>query len=281
MPNSIGTSHPDVLRKAAYQQTNNGLVYLPPGLVITDYNPTAGISSYTHRNGVQVQRYRLQNRTGSTINLGLGFRLDNRIWKIGRYTAAGVYTDLSSTAQTSTSTSTLQVAGADQTGFVIGCEKPFHWVSVYITTAETNAGGSTVADHAVYYSQGSGWSASAITPAFTDGFTTSNVVWAAGVTEFVWGGSTDWTPSNGLTGLHDGYYWLRFTSAHREASDVAAVATGVEIGTMPLLVDSVEDNDIIASESECLYDPHATGVVAYFSTAAAGNTVYAECFPFM
>jgi len=212
--------------------------------------------------------------------VGLGFRLDNRIWKGGRYTAAGAYTDLS-TAFHAPSVATVQVAGADQTGFVIGCERKFDWVSAYFTTAETNAGGSTVVDHDVYYSQGSGWSSSAITTAFTDDFTQANAVWSAGVKQFVWGGATDWTPSSGLTGLHDGYYWLRFTSAHREGADVAAVVTGIEMGAMPLLVDSVEDNDIIASEGENLFDTHATGVVAYFSTAAAGNTAYAECVPYM
>lgn len=275
--NVVNVTHPDVLRKGGavgtkHHQTDSGLLWTPPNY---QARFAADGAFRTSREGATVYAFEIQNRSGGAASCGLGFRLANRIWVAGRYDGT-TYTDFTSTAQTATGTSTLQVAGADQTGFVIGCLIPFDWVSVNITTAETDAGGGTVPDHAVQYSDaaGTGWTTLGTNAALTDGFTQTNAVWAAAVTNFVWAKPTDWGLSTGLTGLANGYYWIRFTSAQREAGDVAAVATGMEIG-IGKFREAIADNGIYASDLDQLYSPYADGMIAYFSTANAGNMVSA------
>lgn len=266
--NVINASQSWILRSASQHQTSTGLLWQPPPMVIG--------GTTVHRKGATIVRYDLQNRAAGTYGMGIGFRYRNAIWQFGRLSADNAtYTDLTSSAQSSSTTATLQVAGADQTGFAIGCTKPIGWFSVNITTAETNAGGATVVDHAVKYSKGAALSDATSGVAILDDFTADNTVLDAAVHNFVWMPPADWTPSAALGGLPDGYYWLVVTSAHREADDVAAVATGVECGSL-YCRESVADNGILAAEKVQYYEPDADAVVAFFQTANAGNAVYAE-----
>jgi len=278
--NMIALAYPHVLRPLSSQQTNTGLVWLPPGMVISGYDQTGGPNSYTHRNGVRIQRYRMTNACGGDCHMGLGFRLDNRIWIAGRLSADGnTFTDITSSVQAPTAVA-VQVAGADQTGFVVCSRVPFDWMSGTVSTAETNAGGSTVVDHTATYSLGATWS-DPVTTAMTADWVTANAVWDVGVRNWVWPRSILWQPSASLGGVPDGYYCMRFTSVHREASDVAAVVTGIEIGTMPIIARDVPDGSIFAAESELVFEPLATGVVAYFSDDDVDNHLYVECDSFL
>jgi len=271
--NNVNASQPWILRYAGYQQTDTGMLWVPPNMRMR-FESQSNFSD--NRNGCTILNWELQNRSGGTASCGVGLRLANEAWIMGRLNAAGTtFTDLTSSAQSSTATVTLQVTGADQTGFVLGCKVPFDWVSVYITTAEDNAGGSTVADHAVYYSNaaGSDWTAVDSNSILTDDFTLTNTVWTAAVKEFVWQKPANWGKWTS-TILPAGYWYLRFTSAHREASDVAAIATGIELG-VGRFREGIADNSIYASETEQLYSEWGNGLVAYFSTANAGNLVSA------
>jgi hypothetical protein len=276
MANSITKTHPAILRAASTQQTSTGLIWVPPGIQ-TRFASNSALT--THRNGIVIRRFELQNRSGGVANMGIGFRLANRTWMGGRLSGDGVtYTDLTSTLQ-STSGATVQVAGADQTGFAIGCRYPFGWLSATIGTAETNAGGGTVVDHTVCYSQGGSWSAAVSAGTFTDAWTQANAVWAAETKNWVMPPPSDWTVSASLGGVKDGLYWLRFTSADREAGDVAAIVTGLEIGVIRA-VEGYADNGVYACDATEYWHEEADGVVAYFSTANAGNTVYVEADTF-
>lgn len=273
MTNVINATYSPVLRTAGWHQTDDGLLWVPPGIRLSN---ALGTARQTFRDGIRIRRFELHNRSGGAASVGIGFRQANRHWIMGRLSSDGTtFTDLTSSAQ-STGTTTLQVAGADQTGFVVGSVVPFDWVSVNITTAETDAGGATVPDHAVQYSNtaGDGWTNLGTNAATTDGFTTTNAVWAAAVTNFVWHKPADWGDWTS-TVLPTGYYYLRFTSAEREASDVAAVATGIELGTL-LHIEALADNGVWEMEHVDFWDVRADGVVAYFSTANAGNRVYGE-----
>jgi hypothetical protein len=275
--NNIRVFYSDVLRKAGNQQTDNGLLYIPPTIKIT--SPPDILQKTTAiywREGVWLRSWDLHNRSGGAANVGIGGRLNNRWWIAGRLSADGAtYTDTTANTQSSTLTTTLGVDGADQTGFVILSRMPFDWVSAYVTTAETNAGGGTVVDHTVQYSVGSTWQTLAANQSYTDDFTTTNAVWSAGVHNFVWQRPYDWKLTAGNSGTPDGYYGLRFTAADREAGDVAAIITGLEIGPM-ISVEGVPDNGIWGDDVIDFWMPGVDGVVAYFSTANAGNRVYGE-----
>jgi hypothetical protein len=259
----------------AHHQTDTGLHLVAPKMWVRNYQGAALTNAMS---GGMLESFEVQNRSGSTAACGVGFRIANRFWIGGRLSANGdTYTDLTSSFQAQTA-ATLQVAGANQTGFVIGCQVPFDWASINITTAESNAGGSTVADHKVYYSNTAGSDWVEITAgAYTDDLTLSNTVYTAAVKDFVWPHSNAWGKWTS-TILPTGYYYLRFTSAHREASDDAAVATGIEIGVMAA-IESVEDNDVYANDLIHYACPEADGLVAYFQTANAGNSVKAWVHP--
>jgi hypothetical protein len=271
-------SYPNILRLGgaagtAHHQTDKGLLWIPPSYAQRFGQDQAFVSQ---RKGIEVTDFTLHNRSGAACNVGIGFRLHNSVWRGGRYDGT-TFTDLTSTMQAQ-SAATLQVggAGADNTGFVILSRVKFDWVSVNITTAETDAGGAQVPDHAVTYSLASAaWGTMATTTAFVDDFTLTNTVYTAACKNLVWPKADLWVPTDTHTGLGKDYYALYFTSAHREANDVAAICTGVEIGTM-FATDSLGDNGEF-SKTGHYFNEHADGVVAYFGTAAAANRVYAEC----
>jgi len=279
MANVINKSHPVILRAAGHHQTDTGLFWVPPQFWsrFSQDSPLA-----VQREGIGINRFEIENQTAGNASVGVGFRLHNRHWRMGRLSADGAtYTDLTATAQSPTATVTLQATGADQTGFAIGCLVPFDWASVNITTAETDNDGGNEIDHDVYYSIGAGWSAAlgavAGSVATTNDFYCLNsaALWTAVVKNFVWRRPTAWTVSAALGGLPDGYYWLRFTSADREALDVAAIATGIEIGTLAS-IRQLATMGIWEQEIVDFWEPKADGLVGYFSVANGGNRIYTE-----
>lgn len=276
MANNVNVTYPDILRKAGTHQTTASLPWLAPSYTSRSaaQGGVAG-SRYVQRCGATLKSFELHNRQGGNLNVGIGFRFANHIWRVGRYDGT-TFTDITADAQDRTAVA-IQVTGADQTGMVVLSQEKFDWVSADITTAETNAGGATVVDHVLQYSdpEGDGWITLAAASTFADGWSTTNTVWALAATNFVWAAPSDWGKTTTLTGLPDGYYALHFQSAQREANDVAAVITGIEIGSM-YGIDTLADNGIWEEERLNWYVPYGDALVAFFSTAAAGNRVIAE-----
>ncbi len=273
--NIINTTYPDILRKAGVHQTTASLPWLGPKLVHRITTATGATSTYVQRHGAKLKSFEIHNRAGSTINVGIGFRYANHIWKVGRYDGT-TYTDITTNAQGRTAVA-IQVTGADQTGMVILSQEKFDWVSADITTAETNAGGATTVDHVLRYSDpgGDSWITLAAASTYVDGWSTTDAVWGTGAKNFVWAAPSDWEKNVSNTGLPDGYYALHFQSAQREASDVAAVITGIEIGSM-YAIDSLPDNSVWSEGNANYSSPYGDALVAFFGTAAAGNRVIAE-----
>ena len=273
--NIIGKLQSYVLR-STYQQTPTGLLWQPPGITQRVVDKDGNPSSYVCQLGAQLRRWSLYN-AAATGAVGIGFRIANQYWVAGQLSGDGLtFTDDTVNAQSGISNAfPIQVVGADQTGFVVACIKPFAWVSMNMTTAETDAGGATVPDHAVQYSNaaGTGWSSAA--GMFTDGFTKTDTVWGTGAHEFVWMPPTDWGKVVSLATIPLGYYALRFTSHDREAADVAALSGGLEIGLM-----DVEPTQVTLTSWKVDWstygDEIADALVAYFATANNGNRVYAE-----
>ncbi len=280
-PYNVNTSQAVVLRLGgaagtAHHTTRLGLLWAPPQMN-TRFESGAALTDVWE--GGILHKFEIQNRSGSAANVGMGFRLANRIWIAGRLSDDGAtFTDLTSTLQKQ-SPATLQVTGADQEGFVFGCKIPFDALSVNLTTAETNDGGATVPDHTVYYSNlaGSDWTAVTSAQTFTDNFTLSNTVLTAAVKDFVWQHPNSWGAWTS-TVLPTGYYYLRVKSAHREANDVAAIATGAELYS-GLWMEALADGEIYADDAAAFWCEYATGLVGYASTADAGNTFKAYVTP--
>lgn len=268
----------NVILRGTRQQTAVGLLWQPPGLDVVTVSPITGaISRATFREGMAIRRFELHNRSGGAASVGIGFRLNNRCWVAGKFTGAGVFTDDTVDAQDAGTSDFILGTDAANDGFVIASSQPFSWFSINVGTAEVDAGGAAVPDHGVQYSDsaGTGWTALGAGSAFTDNFTLANTVIATGAREFVWMPPSDWGKVVSLGGIPVGYYAVNVTTAQAEASDTAALATSVEVGTL-MVVEAVADNGIWEQELATMREPMADALVAYFSVANAGNRVYAE-----
>jgi hypothetical protein len=276
--NTIRKSQSVVLRGTNQQSaTDAGLLWTPPGYSHESVSPITGARSvYLSREGCAIRRYTLQNRSGSTVNAGIGFRLAKNYWRAGQFTAAGVYTDDTEDAQDLGANDFILGADAVNDGFVILSEVPLSWVSINVGTAEVDNAGADL-DHAVTYSNaaGTGWTALGANAALTDQFTTTNSVYATGALEFVWLPPSDHGKVTNIATIPNGYYALRVMAASTGAGDTAALATAIEVGTLKA-VESIADNQLLSSAQEAWQEHHADAVVAYFSVANAGNYVIAE-----
>lgn len=275
--NPARVSYPVVLR-GTNQGTNNGLVWTPPSRELVSVSTTGTITRYTdYQEGIALRRFWLHNRSGATINAGIGYRLANRYWRAGQFTAAGVYTDDTTDAQDAGANDFILGADEANDGFLILSEVPLGWVSINVGTAEVDAAGADL-DHAVSYSNaaGTGWTALGTNAALTDQFTTTNAVYGAGALEFVWFPPSDHGKVTNISSVPNGYYALRIMAASTGVGDTAGLATAIEVGTFAALAEGVDDNQFLSEEWTEDGDDRANAVVAYFSTANAGNYVRAE-----
>ena len=275
---TVQKSQSVVLRGTNQQSaTDAGLLWTPPGYSHERVSSITGArSAYVSREGCAIRRYTLQNRSGGTVNAGIGFRLANNYWRAGQITAAGVYSDDTVDAQDLGANDFILGGDAVNDGFVILSDVPFGWVSINVGTAEVDAAGADM-DHAVSYSNsaGTGWTSLGSNAALTDQFTTTNGVYAAGALDFVWLPPSDWGKVTGISSVPNGFYALRVLAASTAASDTAGLATAIEIGTLKG-IEAISDNSLMSSAQEAWQEHHADAVVAYFSTANAGNYVIAE-----
>lgn len=276
---SIRKSYPAVLRGTNQQSaTDAGLLWTPPGYSHEVVSPITGTrSTYLSREGCAIRRFSLHNRSGSTINMGIGFRLANQYWRAGQFTAAGVYTDDTTDAQDLGANDFPLGADAVNDGFLILSEVPLGWVSINVGTAEVDSAGGDL-DHAVTYSNaaGDGWTALGTNAALTDQFTTTNAVYGTGALEFVWFPPSDHGKVTNISSVPNGFYALRIMAASTGAGDTAGLATAIEVGTFAALVESNIDNSLLNETWTTAHEHRADAIVAYFSTANAGNYVSAE-----
>lgn len=256
----VSKNQDTILRGADQQQTTRrtrNLLYEVPSTTSGLVGPTKGLG---------IETFKLHNRAAVTIAVGIGFRHVNTIWHAGLWiTATSTYTR-SNDHQSRTAAAWQTTTAAD--GFIIASYKPFHWVSMNITTASIGATG----DLTVQYSDeaGTGWITQSSGQSILDGITVTNGVTAAGEAVFVWNPPHDWGKTVGLeTGLSDGLYAMRFLIG-AQAYTTASIATGIEIGSL-YSIEELADNANLGSERARLIDYDADGVVAFFETAAAGN----------
>ena len=222
-------------------------------------------------------RFELMNAAAAAPG-GIGFRLDDTYLKIATLAADDTtMVDISDAVKARTATA-VQTTGANQMGFVIGYPEKFSCVSTAFTTAETDNDTGGEINHVVQYSQtGNTWTTYATASALEDDFSKTGGVWSASPANFVWSPPADWQPNDGtlLGGAWKGLYLLRFTSAGREANDVAAKITGLEVGYLETVA-SIAQNGIWENEQTALHHRLADGAIAFFGTANAGNRVFAE-----
>jgi len=274
------TTQPNILRGTNVQTTDN-LVYVPPNETLVYRGGGTTQAPVTRiQKGISIRAFELNNRSASTISSGMGFRIANRYWFAGTYNGT-TYTDDTADAQSTTANSFIMGEDAANIDVVFFSYVPFDWLAINIGTAEVDAGAAV--DHTVTYSNsaGTGWTTMNAAMPHSDTFTRTNAVWPAGANQLVWARPGDWGKITSITGLDRfiGMYGLRLTTAQIGVGDTAALASGIEIGTMPILAEGVTTLTVYAGEDLTISEPLADGIVAYFSTLDLGSSAYVECVP--
>lgn len=273
----------NVVLRGTNQQTNNGLVWLPPGITHRVVSRETGVASeFVSREGIAFRRFEMHNRSGGVAFVGPGFRIHNRHWVAGFWddsvTGAEFIDDTTDAQDVGTNDFPLETAGTNNDGFVIASRVPFGWVSMNVGTAGVD--GAAATDRAVRYSNtaGTGWTALGTGSPYSDNFTSTNTVWATGENVFVWRPPVDWGKVVSLSGIPVGMYAIN-VRATTAPDTTAALATAIEVGTL-IPVEAVADNGIYENELTTYHLREADAVVAYFGTLNAGNGVYVEATPF-
>jgi len=272
--NIVDFSYPYILR-STLQQTTEGLLYQPPSMF------PGGLAGRTSDfMGLTVKRFELHNRSGGSISVGLGYRIANKYWRAGFWTdATTAYGDDTTDAQDVSADAAdfpMETATTNNDGFVILSLVPFDAVSLRVITAGVD--GAAAADHAVRYSNyaGTGWTALDTASTYTDQFTNTNTIYAAGALEFVWKAPVNWGKVVSIGDIPAGYYALN-VRATTAPDTTAAVASVIEIFRFPVLTEGLGDNGVYGPPDFIQpWSREADALVAYFSTANAGNKIYAE-----
>lgn len=213
----------------------------------------------------------INNRSGSTLNLGLGFLTDSTRWKAGQW-------DASENPEIIDDTTDAQDAGSDDfalftttnnDGFIVQSLDKFGFVGVQVTTAAS--GGSPVYE----YTYWNGSSYAALTLFDTPSWTSTGEKTIAFTTPIDWAAVESGSQA-ALDGADVGKYLIRVraTTASSTAGGLASLIWvarlhdfKASVATDSVLNVSIEDADqgIVLKGGE--------GVVPYFSTAHANNSV--------
>jgi hypothetical protein len=273
--NAIDSGYPYRCR-GTVQQTDDGLLYLPPALGGSQAGGTPQSRVTLRLEGLGLGWSSLHNRSGGAAVVGIGVRLPNRLWIAGQFTAGGggTFTDDTTDAQDAgTSDFALETNIANE-GYVVACREKFNTVSINVGTAST---GGTPPVRAVSYSNadGSGWTT--MSNLFVQDGAAAN--YATGENIVAFAPPSDWgkTQTGGLNSIPEGYYAIRVLSTTAPGGAVG-LATAMEVLRLYLLEEAVADNGRGAELTPAMGEirmPFGTGVAALFSAASPGNRVAA------
>jgi hypothetical protein len=274
--NHVKRLHTVIFRSTNQQSaTGAGLIYEAPTLSQPGQAPNSLPQRMT---GLALRRFELLYSGGGTSNVGIGFRLHNNFWRVGNYDGTTFVEDTADAQNLTANDFTIGANGTtgNTTFFTILSTIPFDWFSINVGTAEVDAGGATVPDHSLRYSNAAGTGWTNFTAGFLNNFELTNTVIGTGAREFIWAAPTDWgRTAAALTGLPVGYYAMQITSQQLEAGDTAALGNAMEVGTM-LVAEALAANGIYAKDWTTMGLAEGDAVVAYFGTADANNRVEVE-----
>ncbi len=212
----------------------------------------------------------INNRSGSTLTLGIGFLTDNTRWKAGKWTNAGnpEYTDDTTDAQNATTDDFALFDTTNNNGFAVQSLDKFGFVGIQVTTAAS--GGSPVYE----YTYWNGTSYTALTLFDTP-------TWGLGERTIGFAPPNDWTAvvsgdQANLDGFDVGKYVIRARATTASAT-AGGLASKLWVARLYDFKAAVATDSVLNINPE---DPNrgvvlqgGEGIVPYFSTANANNSV--------
>tara|TARA_Y100000310_G_scaffold225116_1_gene227130 strand:- start:9028 stop:9801 length:774 start_codon:yes stop_codon:yes gene_type:complete len=214
-----------------------------------------------------ISEIEVQNRSGSSINLGWGRLLANAGWKAGQWDdseASAKYEDDTTDAQESTANDFALTTTTNNDGFVVQALQRFHVVG--ITQGSTTEAGSPVYEYT--YWDGSSWTALTLidTPDFT----------SAADTYLSFHAPVDWAKGGDTNdNIDTDKYAIRVRAT--TAPSTAPLGTILWVVRLLQFEEAVPDNNsIIWSETGARGQSvleGGEGIIPYFGTANASNGV--------
>jgi hypothetical protein len=213
----------------------------------------------------------IQNRSGSTSNVGIGVRIPTSLWKAGLWTnGTTTYTDDTTDFQDAGASDGALETTTNNDGFIVSSTKLFNALSIAVGTAST---GSPV--RVLEYSSGtSTWTA--ITN-FVN-FAGSSVNYATGENVIVWVPPANWAvrASGHGTGVTVGHYGIRVRAT--TAPTVAGLASTMSVHRLYFLLEGLGDGNVYEAPLNGAYfpmEPSGDALVSYISVLNNQNQVSA------
>jgi len=265
------TGNQNVRLRGTLHQTDGGLSW-----VNGSYKDHNGLALKLE--GATCAGFSLQNNSGSTAVVGLGYRIPNKYWIAGQWTAVGpVFTNDTANAQETTSGDFALETTTNNDGYVVMSRVPFNCVAFNVTTASVDA---TDPVRAVRYSDavGTAWIAMTITELLVSDGISAAGEYAAGENLLVFSKPNNWGRTTVLAGLEDfpGYYAVN-VQATTAPDTTAGLAGAIELWNFPYIKRGVVDAATLEFlPAEPFLFEYADAVQALFGTLAGDNLVFAQ-----
>ena len=259
-----------ILQGDGNSQTNTRILQLNP---VQSGGSNSGVTPSVRCEGMAVPYFRLTNRAAGSAYVGIGVRIPNRFWTAGQWVdATTTYTDDVTDAQDVGTSDFVLETTTNSDGYMIASDVLFNAVLVDIGTASAGAGDPV---RAARYSDsaGTGWSALTtlvLTGAAAD-YSTSTETVVAFQTPSDWG-----LHVSGLgTGTPVGKYLLNVRATTAPVT-TAGIANSITLYRIYFLESVAADASLELNVSPAEFGmPHGDGLVAFFATADAENSVRA------
>jgi len=260
------TGTPTGKLRSTYHQTDTNLLYVPG--TFKDHN-----GNDRKLEGIVVLYASLHNRSGGAANVGIGWRVPNRLWIAGQWDDTGgatQYSDDTTAAQDTVTDDFPLETTTNNDGYVVASRERFNCVTLNVSTASADATNPT---RAVRYSDsaGTGWTNFTATDFYaSDG--TGAAEYTTGEQLLVFNTPWDWGRTSSLGDIPDGYYAVN-VRATTAPDTTAGIAASIELWNIHLLTEALGDNGTLefAGSGEPLWERFSDGLSVFFSTASAMN----------
>lgn len=220
----------------------------------------------------QVAYFRMVNRSGGAVTLGLGCRLSKSTWRAGQWThGTTTYTDDTTDFQSSASNDAPLETTTNGDGYLVACRNKFNAISLKIGTASTGSPARTLE----YSTAGGSWASAGTIFQMN---TSSNYP-AAGTETMVWfSPPVDWAPleAGHGTNVPVGLYGVRVRAT--TAPTIAGIASSISVHMVYFSTPNIANNAFMEVPLGGIFyqmEPSSDAIVACVNAANAQNTVTA------
>lgn len=216
--------------------------------------------------GIAVGTATLQNRSGSTCQVGLAVRLPTSLWEAGQITSAGVYTaDTTDAQDVGAGDFPLHDRADSGSGFLVGCGVPFNTLGIVQSVSGDQSGATLIAE----YFNGTSW------VDITSSLLIADAIIGDASAEKVlcWPLPPDMAVSGDVAGQPATKYNARIRHTTTGAGASNPAASQIFVGFSKMQIEGLTNNGIasLTRDHEFCFPPQGDALFGVFSTASPAN----------